>query len=543
MTEQEKKGKSINSMKTTLGMIVAPHPVAAKAGLEMLRAGGNAFDAVVAAAFAEAVVEPTHNGIAGYGGCLVGYQSTEEKVVAVDYNTRAPAAASADMFSVKPTANGKYTVPGHIHSRGPLSVGVPGIVAGLSFALEKLGTLSLSEVVQPAIKVAQDGFTVNRQTASNINDLAQELSSHFPDTAKLLMRNGVPPGRGDRLHFPELAQTLSQIAKEGDETFYRGEIAHRIVTSLKYQGGILTSQDLTDYKPRLVKPLKVRYRDYTIYTPPICAGGHTTLQMLKVLDTFGLSEMKPGSPELYHLLIEVMKVCWEERLTKLGDPEFVKINQETELEDERIKAICLRVKKGLEHPKPGRVISPEPFSCTSHLCAADAKGNIVSLTQTHGAPCGSLVSIPGTGLILGHGVGRFDPRPGWPNSIAPGKQPLHNMSPLLILKDGYPFAAVGTPGGRTIINNNVHFIISLIDFGLNITKALAMPRLHCETSEPVQLEKEVKNNVLEGLRRLGHRLTTVDIIGGPAHGIVLEKAISEYDGATDPRWEGEVVAT
>lgn len=534
-------------VKTASGIVVGAHPVAADAGLEILKAGGNAIDAAVAAAFTAAVVLPGHNGVGGYGGCLVAYLASEKRVIAIDFNSRAPRAATEVMFPIKVAADGKnYTVPGQIHIFGPLSIGVPGVVAGLTTTLEQFGTVSLSDVLKPAIRAAQDGFLVNTTTSTKIFELSDKLNQEFPETARLLMPDSTPPKPGQYLVFPELSETLSQISTKGPQAFYTGEIGQKMVDYLQSQGGILTETDLAEYKTRIVEPLRISYRGYTIFTPPLCAGGLTTLQMLRVLEHFSIADMKPDveslqtSPELYHLLIEIMKVCWRERLTRFGDPRFVNVNEQAELKGERVHRLYEEVKKGLEKPTPGEVIAPEPLNCTTHICAADTNGNVVSLTQTHGGLFGSLVSVPGTGLILGHGVGRFDPKPGGPNSIRPGKQPLHNMSPIIILRDGRPFAAVGTPGGRTIVNNQLYFTLNLLDFGLSISDALALPRLHCESAEPAQIEESADQVLIGAVRDRNHQVDVIEGIGGPAHGIVFGTQPGEYDGATDPRGEGKV---
>jgi gamma-glutamyltranspeptidase/glutathione hydrolase len=529
--------------KTDYGMVVGPHPETADAGLEILKAGGNAFDAIVAAAFTEAVVGLAQNGIGGYGGCLVGYSIAGDRILAVDYNSRAPRAASEDMFPIEYAENGVgYTVPGHVHIHGALSVGVPGVVAGLTFTQEEFGDLDLPEVMEPATRIARDGVFVHDGTANAIAARMDMLRADFPDTALLLMPAGRPPKAGEKLKFPGLVDTLTQIAENGADAFYRGEIADKIIACLKKHGGIMEKEDLADYKARMVEPLEISYRGYELYTPPLGMGGLTTFQMLRVLDGFDLSDMKPGAPELYHLFAETMKVCWRERLTKYGDPDFVPIDQNAELGDERVEELRERVKAGLQNPCRGELIAPEPLGCTSHICAADAKGNIVSLTQTHGGGFGSMVAVPEAGFILGHGVGRFDPRPGWANSVGPGKQPVHNMCPTLILKDGRPFGAIGTPGGRTIVNNVMHFAILLINFGCSISEALAAPRIHCETLEPFQLEKRAGEDILARVRELGHEVSEVTGVGGPAHGIIAGKTIGEYDGATDPRGKGKVAA-
>lgn len=529
--------------KTDYGIVVGPSSETAEAGLAILKEGGNAFDAIAAAGFIEAVVSLSNNGIGGYGGCMVGYSVAEKGVVAIDFNSRAPRRASEDMFPIEYADDGvRYTVPGRVHIHGALSVGVPGVVAGLTLTQEKFGVLKLPKVMKPAIQTAQDGIALTGGLANAIAGRMETFKADFPDTAALLAPNGKPLGAGERLQFPELADTLTQIAENGADAFYRGDIADKIIACLKHHGGIMEKTDLADYEARVVRPLEISYGGYKLYTPPLCSGGLTSFQMLRVLDRFDLSGMDPNDPELYHLFAEVMKVCWRERLTKLGDPDFVSIHQEAELGHQNIDEIHKQVKAGLQNPNPGKLVSPEPLGCTSHICAADADGNIVSLTQTHGGGFGSLVTVPDAGFILGHGVGRFDPRPGWANSVGPGKQPLHNMCPTLILKDGHPFAAIGTVGGRTIVNCIMQFIVRLIDFGSSIDEALAAPRANCDTVEPIGIEKRVGESVLEEVRKRGHEVNEAPGIGGPAHGIVAGETIGEYHGATDPRANGKVLA-
>lgn len=527
-------------VQTKHGMAVGPHPFSAEAGVEILRTGGNAVDAAVAAAFTEAVVQPAHNGVAGYGGCLVAWLAKENKAIAVDYNTRTPAAAHADMFPFTPTATGSFSVPKRIHAVGPLAIGVPAVVAGLCFTLDKFGTLGRKQIIAPAVRAARDGFPVNGMTAKLIVDHAAQFRTDFPETARLLMPTGVPPSPQSILKNPETADLLEQIADEGPDVFYRGKIAKHIVDYIRKQGGILSEDDLANYEPRQVEPVSANYRGLTCFTPPLGAGGLTCLQLLKLLERFPITDYGAISAELFHHFLEAIKVCWQERLTKYGDPNFIDIDQHVELDNELITRLLDKVHAGLEKPQTGQIIAPDPMHCTSHLCTADSRGNMVSLTQTHGAGFGSLLSVPGTGLIFGHGVSRLDPRPGWANSIAPGKAPLHNMCPFLALRNGKPFAIYGTPGGRTIVNNIPYFTLNMVDFGMTMLEAITAPRLHCETAEPANLENAAPDSVTENLRAKGHMIESIERNGGPAHGIVVGTTRGQFDGATDPRGEGKV---
>ncbi|MCZ6677493.1 MAG: gamma-glutamyltransferase family protein [Candidatus Poribacteria bacterium] len=523
------------------GTVVGPHPRTAYAGMSMLRQGGNAIDAAVAAAFTEGVVEPSHNGVAGYGGCMVVYLADRREVVAIDYNTVAPAAASDSMFTIELTDTpAGYRVPGRVNVHGPLSVGVPGVVGGLCMALQEFGTMPLSEVLLPAIRSARYGFVPNRANRNGIVAQAERWQTEFPETARVFLKNGHPPKAGERLTNPDLARTLETIADGGASAFYCGDIGHKIVNFIQENGGCLTAGDLQNYRPRLVKPYEIRYRDCQLYTPPLGAGGLTTLQMLRLVEAYDVGNLPPA--KRLHLLAETMKICWPERLGRFGDPDSVDINPAEEVADALMTQLRNRLKQGLEAPQPGEIVAFEPISCTSHISTADIHGNLVALTQTHGGGFGSMVTVPGTGLLLGHGVARFDPRPGLANSIAPGKRPLHNMSPIIALQADRPFATYGIPGGRTIPNNQLSISVNLIDLQMSIQDALAAPRLHSEGAEPVAVEERAGEAVLAELRQLGHEIELRSDIGGPGHGIVLAVDATVQAGGTDPRGEGRVIS-
>jgi len=509
----------------------------------MLLAGGNAVDAAVAAAFAEGVVEPSHNGIAGYGGCVLIYRRKTQEVVAIDYNTAAPAAASADMFTIEaaPDVPAGYHVPGRVNVHGPLSIGVPGVVAGLCLALEQFGSLPLADVLCPAINSARYGYAPNSANRGGMAGNAERWKQEFPETARVFLKNGQPPKKGETLTNPELARTLGAVAEGGHAAFYEGKIAETIANHIQALGGCLTVADLKNYRPFITQPYQISYRGYSVYTAPLGAGGLTTLQMLRLVEEFDMAEMPVA--ERFHIFAEAMKVCWPERLRRFGDPAFVDIDIEAELSDDFIATLSEKLKTGLESPQPGEVVYYEPMNCTSHISTADAEGNMVSLTQTHGGGFGSMVTVPGTGLLFGHGVGRFDPRPGLANSVGSGKRPLHNMAPFLALRDdGMPFATYGIPGGRTIPNNQLNISVSLMNLQVPIHSALDAPRLHTDGAEPIQVESRAGEETLKALRQFGHEVTASAGIGGPGHGIVLGDTGTHHAGGTDPRGEGKVMA-
>ena len=527
--------------KLKLGTVTGPHPKTAEAGMAMLKAGGNAIDAAIAAAFTESVVEPSHNGTAGYGGCIVLHLAEKSRVVAVDFNSTAPAAASDRMFAIEKTSTpAGYRVPGRANVIGPLSVGVPGIVAGLCMTLEKYGRMPLAEIIKPAISAARYGFAPNTRNREIMRAEAVRWHRHFPETARVHLKNGRPARKGERLTNPDLARSLEMIAEGGPAGFYRGPLAEAITSHIRELGGCLTMADMRGYRASVVKPYAADYRGHRLYTSPLCAGGLTTLQMMRLLEHYDITAMTVA--DRLHHCAEVMKACWPERLKRYGDPAFVEVDPDAELADALIDRLQRRLKRGLKSPAPGRLVYPEPNNCTSHISTADVAGNIVSLTQTHGGAFGSMVTVPGTGMTLGHGVARFDPRPGLANSIAPGKRPLHNMCPFIALKDGQPFASYGLPGGRTIPNNQVTLALHLIDLGRTPEQALAAARLHMEGAEPLELEKRAGKRVFAALRRRGHRVRSRDPIGGPGHVIVLDDDSIRQAGATDPRHEGRAIS-
>jgi len=525
----------------SLGMVTGPHPLTADAGLEMLQAGGNAFDAAVAAAFTEAVVEPSHNGVAGYGGAAVCFVAAEGAVECVDFNTEAPAAARPDMYPIEPHPQTGYFVPGALHKYGAASIGVPGIVAGLEELHRCWGTLPVRRILAPAIRAAREGWEVNAFTHQFLAEERERITGSFPVTAELLYPDGRVLARGDRMTNPDLADLLEQLSFVGLRDFYEGETAVRITSYLQRSGGLLDLADMAGYQARHVPTTQIEYRGQTLHTPPVGCGGVTSFQMLKVIEKFDLTQRRPGTAAFFHLFAEVMKPCWRSRLETLGDPAFTGVSEIGQLDEDFIRRIRDEVEQGLREPKPGKIVAPEPMHCTSHLCAADAAGNVVSLTQTHGGHFGSMVTVPGTGLTFGHGMGRFEPRPGWPNSIAPGKRPLHNMAPILTVRDGGATAAYGTPGGRTIVNNQAYFSLCLWAYGLDLAAAFAQPRLHCEEAEPMKLEERAGDEPLTWLRSLGHQVTSVARNGGPASGILINDD-GDMDGAVDPRGEGKVSA-
>ena len=512
--------------------------------MTMLKAGGNAVDAAVAAAFTSGVVDPASNGVAGYGGCLVIFLAKSRRVVAIDCNTVAPVAASERMFDIKKSAGpAGYRVSGRANVHGAQAVGVPGVVAGLCLALRRYGTMPLSEVTKPAIRAARSGFALTKSSRGYLSDFAPQMRRDFSETARVHLSNGRVPGPGERQTNPDLARTLEMIAEGGSAAFYKGSIAKKIATHIQEEGGCLMSADLNGYRARVVKPYSVDYRGYHLFTSPIGAGGLTTMQMLRLIEEYDMGSLPLA--ERLHVMAEAMKVCWPERLKRFGDPDFVDVDVAAELSDEMTSRLKRRMKRGLARPGAGRLVAIEPINSTIHISTADVAGTMVSLTQTHGGAFGSLVTVPGTGLLLGHGIARFDPRPGKANSVSPGKAPLHNMSPFLALDESYrPFATYGLPGGRTIPNNQLNFAVSLIDLARDAKQTVAAPRLHTEGAEPLQVEKRAGRRILGILKKKGHGILLPAVrIGGSGNAIVVNgDDAAVQSGGSDPCFQGAVAS-
>lgn len=516
--------QSSPSQKTGRGRAacVAPTRAAAEAGLAMLRQGGNAFDAVVAAGFVEAVVQPAMCGIGGYAATAVGFLADRKELVALDANTVAPAAATPDMFPTAPTRdpNG-YTLVDDRMRRGPLSVGVPGVLGGLVRAAESWGRLGLKAVMAPAIQWARDGIPLSSAHAKTWRALKAEADG-TDSTAS-----------GNTIAMPMLAKVLETIAAEGAGLFYQGHIGQTIADFVQKRGGLLTRHDMAAYEAKVVRPLTITLQGDTLATPPPASGGLTALQVMALLDRLGAREKQPGTADWYHLFLETLKVVWEDRLTHLADAAFLDPAADHYVTDAHLDKLEARVREGLAHPSPGRLVAQDPLRGTSHIAAVDEPGNLVAWTQTHGGTFGSHLMVPGTEMVLGHGMSRFEPRPGWANSVAPGKRPLHNMCPTVALRQGEAILAAGAAGGRTIVNNTAALLFTILYQGQDPEPALALSRLQCETLEPASLERSAGQDAFEGLRQRGHQVKPVAQDGGKAH--LLRRATNAWQAASEPR--------
>lgn len=512
--------------------VTAGHPLGARVGAEILRRGGNAVDAAVATAFAMAVVEPFMSCLAGGGSMLIHRPRTGASV-ALDFNVEAPRRAHARMYPLGKGRSGDLfpwrAVEGDANVHGHRAVAVPGSVAGLALALERWGTLDLRDAVAPAVRLARGGVPVDWYLAIVTAMYAEELA-RFPEAAATYLRGGRWPPRpanlegGDRVRYPALARTLELIGKEGPSVFYRGELAQAIEAEIRRGGGVVDRTDLTRYRVRVSVPLTGSYRGVTLLGMPGATGGVTALEILNVLECFEAGPEGPASARTAHLRAESIRVAFEDRLRWLGDPALVRAPWAALAGKPYARAVAAAIRPdGRRHagsrvdpwrfergraggarPTRGPAAGP-PGECTTHVCAVDRDRTLVSLTHTAVSLFGSKVVVPETGLLLSNGMIWFDPEPGRPNSIEPGKRALVNMTPFLALRDGAPYLAVGAPGGRKIVSAVPQVLANLIDFALGPQAAVEAPRLHTEGG-PVHVDDRMGAATVSGLRRRGHRI-------------------------------------
>jgi gamma-glutamyltranspeptidase / glutathione hydrolase len=483
--------------------IVVGHPEGARAGMAVLASGGNVIDGIVAAALVAGVVSPHMCGAGGYGGHLVAALDGGRVVTAIDFNSAAPAAARATMF--RPDSKGQ--VKGRVNEFGWLATGVPGTLAGLQLALDRLGSRPLREVARAAIGHARDGFKISTSLAGSIRRMRPRLEKD-PGSARLFLPGGEPLKAGRILKNPDLAALLEGLARHGSvEPFYRGDVARQIAGAFKRHGGLVTAEDLAAYRAREVRPLELVWRGFSIRTPPPTAGGLTVLEALAVLKALGWDTWKADAPRFLRARLEALRLVWDDRLRLLGDPARAEVPVGRLLGAEHIKRLAGQVEKALSDGKPARAESDgRSADGTIHLSAADAKGNLAALTLTHGGAFGACVTVPGLGVTLGQGMSRFDPRPDHPNAPGPGKRPLHNMCPTVVLKEGKPVLALGGRGGRRIPNAVFEVLLQFVVHGIRAEEALAAPRLHTEGGLLVTPEPSWKEEELKSLKNAGYKI-------------------------------------
>jgi len=513
-------------------MIVTNNPLGSAAGVEMLAAGGNAFDAAVASLFALTVVEPMMVGIFGAGMSTL--RLSTGKFAFINNYTVAPAAARPDMYETVSDCWPDYQiVADRANDVGPLAVGVPGSLLGWCQVLESYGTLSLEDVMQPAIRYAQRGYRATRYLCEIIHKAAADIA-RFPETAKTYMPGGQPLQPGDVVLNPEYAETLKLVAQDGPDVLYKGELGSLAVDYLHKTGGLITGEDLQNYRTVKADVIRGSYRDYEIVgPPPPSAGGVHVVEMLNILEKYDMEEMGFGTTDSIHLLAEVLKIGFEDRKRYTGDPAFVDVPVEKLIDkqyaDERRADIDLSVARNMN------TAYMRESNHTTHLTAADGEGNVIAATHTIHSVFGSKVTVPGTGMLLNNTMNIFDPHPGLANSIQPGKRVTSSMSPIIVQKDGDLAFALGLVGGTRIFPTALQVIVNLIDHGMTAQEAVEAPRLWT-LGEDLEMEMGVPENILLELTKRGHSIKQLKLIGGGMG--VISFADEEMTGASCWRADG-----
>jgi gamma-glutamyltranspeptidase/glutathione hydrolase len=529
------------------GVVVAPQPIAAETGAEILAAGGTAYDAAVAAALVQTVVDPFMCGIGGIGVAHL-YDAGKRESAIVDFYGRVGARADADQWAkaARRSAEGKTYVKDFPNHLGYRAILVPATVAGLAALHARGGRLPWRDLVLPAARIARDGFPFYAYITDYFLETHQyPRGEHVPPFDQFIHATPAmaalwhhPDGRlrqvGDHFANPDYADTLTQLAEAGPDDFYRGALAERIAADFADNDALVTRDDLASCRAIVRPPLRGTYRGHDIATAS--PGGTTILQTLNILEGYDLGSLAHGSTAHLHLVASAMRLAFGDRAQLTGELAQDEVAIEQLVSKDR--AAELRPRIALADLPPTEVAATPG---TTHLTVADRHGNVVAMTHT--LALGSGVVTPGLGFMYNNGMHSFDPLPGKPNSIAPGKARLSAMSPTIVFRGGQPYAALGSPGSNAIVNAVAQVISNLLDFNLDPAAAIAAPRIHCEGGATL-LESRTPRAVATALAALGHRITprpfAYDSLQGRIQLVVANG--DRWTGASDPRRDGGVAA-
>ncbi|MCU8084812.1 gamma-glutamyltransferase [Shewanella sp. SM23] len=526
------------------GMVASQETLASRTGVEILKQGGNAVDAAVAVAFSLAVTLPRAGNIGG-GGFMLVHIAKENKTIAIDYREMAPSKAKKNIFLDE---NGDAVEK--LSREHGLAVGVPGTVMGMSLALEKYGTMTLAQVTAPAIKMAQEGINITPDLAQSLAGLKRRMAQ-WPTTAAIFYKaDGSDYQVDDILKQPELAHSLSLIAEKGTKGFYEGETATKLINAVKDAGGIMTLDDLKNYKVVEREPVRGEYRGYEVVSmPPPSSGGVHIIEMLNVLQQFPIDKLGHNTAQTIHLMAETMKYAYSDRSEYLGDPDFYKVPVRALTSKDYAQKIASQIAMNKATPsaeiKPGK-LAPYESDQTTHFSVVDKWGNAVSNTYTLNFSYGSGLVAKGTGILLNNEMDDFSAKPGVPNgyglvggdanAVEGNKRPLSSMSPTIVMKDGKPFLVTGSPGGSRIITTTLQIIMNVIDHGLNIAEASNAARVHHQWQpDELRVESSFNRDTISLLEAKGHKVKVQSAMGSTQSIMVTEQGIF---GASDPRHSG-----
>jgi len=539
------------------GMVASEQRLASQVGVDILAQGGNAIDAAVGLGFALAVVLPNAGNLGG-GGFMLVQTAQATKPVALDFREVAPASASRDMY-----LDPQDRVIAGKSTQSPFAVGVPGSVAGLVRALQDYGTLSLEQVIAPAIQLAENGFIVSAVLAEQFS-LQRTHLGRWPGTREIFFKHKDPSKTtcvlsecpldalttyraGERLIQKDLANTLRLIAQQGAAGFYQGTVAQKIVAELNLDGQALSLKDLQDYRVVQREAVHGTYRGFDVYSMPApSSGGVHLIQMLNLLERYPLAQYGAGSAQVLHLIAESARLAYADRAEHLGDPDFVKVPQTGLTSKKYANELAGKIKPDRATPsvmvKPGQ---PQAFESdqTTHFSVMDAAGNVVSCTYTLNLNFGSGIVARGTGVLLNNEMDDFSIKPGVPNAfgliggdanaIAPGKRPLSSMTPVIVSGPEGPMLATGSPGGARIITTVLQNLINIIDFKMNIAEAIAAPRMHHQwLPDFLRLERGFSPDTVVLLKNMGHDVRIMPTMGRVQ---TVQRQSNLFWGASDPR--------
>jgi gamma-glutamyltranspeptidase/glutathione hydrolase len=548
-------------------VVVSIHELGSRAGLDILRAGGNAVDAAVATGFALAVVHPQAGNLGGGGFMLI--RLADGRMHFVDYREMAPAAATANMY-----LDAQGNVIENASLIGYKAVGVPGSVAGMVYAEKAYGKLTLGQVMAPAIKLAQDGYPLAWQDSRDFQD---EDLARFPESRRIFQRNGNYYKQGEVFRQPELARTLERIAHDPAD-FYHGAIARELAASVQKGGGLITAEDLARYEVKEREPIRGTYRGYEIISaPPPSSGGIALIEILNILEGYDLGKAGDRSAASVHLTVEAFRRAFYDRAEFLGDPDFSKIpvaqlidkkygtawresidpTQASVSKDLKRPAIFSELEQyASQHSQPLAVHEP---AHTTHYSVVDSDGSAVAVTTTLNDSFGSRVTAEGLGFLLNDEMDDFAAKTGVPNlygliqgpanAIGPGKRPLSAMTPTIVLKDGKLFLVLGSPGGPRIITTVANILMGVVDYGMNIQEAVNAPRFHHQwLPDVVNFERWFSPDAVRLLEQMGHKVESGETAGGDlapywsdGECIAIDLKTGERLGASDVRNNGKAV--
>ncbi|RXE48766.1 gamma-glutamyltransferase [Chromohalobacter israelensis] len=535
------EGERFHPQESRHGMAATSHYLASQIARDVMQDGGNAVDAAVTAGFALAVTQPRSGNIGGGGFMLISDEDSG-KVVAIDYREKAPAAAFETMFQ-NDAGEAVPELSRYTHNAS----GVPGTVAGLALALDEYGTLSLAEALAPAIDLAENGFALPQRFVEGIEQASERLEQWPASRAKFFKPDGSRYQVGDTYRQPALAATLKRIAEHGPREFYEGETAELIAAEMEKHGGLMTAEDLADYRPAIREPVHGTYRGYDVYamSPPSSGGAHI-VQMLNILEGYDIGAMGFNSARTIHVMSEAMKRAYADRAEYLGDTDFVDVPLAGITSKAYADALREQIDLGRATPSDSIAAGdPLPYESneTTHFSIADDSGLAVSNTYTLNFSYGSGIVVDGAGFLLNNEMDDFSAKPGTPNAygliggeankIEPEKRMLSSMTPTIVKKDGKNVLVTGSPGGSRIITTTLQVVMNVIDHGMNVQSAVSVPRIHHQwLPDEIRIEEGISPDTIGLLESMGHTVSQQAAMGA-AQSVLIEGG--RFYGGADPR--------